>query len=76
MADFACSENPCNFSMWFLVFLITHVRDGTCNPGIWFITSVGQQQNSITRWMSLKSVVSVQCSHVHVAKPGPLVSMT
>lgn len=57
LVGFACL---CTFSVCFLVFL-TAICDGTCNPGIQFITSVGQQQKSITSWMRLKSIASVQC---------------
>lgn len=66
----------CNFSLSFLVFLITHIHNGTCNLGIQFITSLGQQRKSITSQMSLKSTASKQCPRVHVAKCGPVVSMT
>jgi len=39
---FACDESLCNFRLSFLVFLITHIHDGTCNPGIQFMTGLGQ----------------------------------
>lgn len=73
---FACSESLCSFSLSILVFLITHICYGTCNPGIQFITSLGQQQKSITSRMSLKSIAIRQCPCVHVAKCGPVISMT
>lgn len=40
--------------LWLVMsyFSHTHIYDGMCNPGIQFITSVGQQQNSIpVRWV-------------------------
>ncbi|XP_074745825.1 pyrroline-5-carboxylate reductase 1, mitochondrial isoform X2 [Strix uralensis] len=51
-------------------------RDGPGESGVQFIISLGQQQKSVTSRMSLKSVASVQCPRVRVAKRGPVVRMT
>lgn len=63
----ACATSACHFLFFpSPTFAMGHVVH---------VSSLGQHVNFVTSQMSLKSIASVRCPHVHVAKLGPVVRM-